>query len=203
DSMGDMGFSGGFETMEAGQDTEKWLETLATGVIFVSCMGQVPWLRDLFRFLPRNGPIQTFQAFTESKVADIQKTAFKRQDILGILMNKSTPALTSDEAAADASLIVVAATDTSVQTVITLLRHVTTNAGSARRLQNEIDSTVICGIMNTVAVLELPYLDACVQEALRIMPPGPFGKFGVLKETMPLILNRQALPAPQDLLAPI
>ena len=25
------------------------------------------------------------------------------------------------------------------------------------------------------ALMRLPYLDACVQEALRIMPPGPFG----------------------------
>lgn len=31
DSMGDMGFSGGFEMMAAGKDTEKWLETVCTG----------------------------------------------------------------------------------------------------------------------------------------------------------------------------
>ncbi|KAG5715895.1 hypothetical protein E4T56_gene20142 [Termitomyces sp. T112] len=175
DSMGDMGFSGGFETMAAGKDTEKWLETLATGVIFVSCMGQVPWLRDLFRFLPQTGPIQSFQGFTQAKVDEIQKTAVKRQDILSILLNESNPSLTLDEAAADASLIVVAATDTSVQTVITLLRHVTTNSDCAHRLQNEISNAASDGIIDIETVLKLPYLDACVQEALRIVPPGPFG----------------------------
>ncbi|GLB41353.1 putative cytochrome P450 [Lyophyllum shimeji] len=175
DTMGDMGFSGGFETMVSGRDTEDWLKTLSAGVIFVSCMGQVPWLRDLFRFLPKSGPIQSFQAFTQAKVDEIQKTTTRRKDILGIIMNDTSPSLTSDEAAADASLIVVAATDTSVQTVITLLRHVAVNADCVRRLQEEISTVVDCGNTDVAALSELPYLDACVQEALRMMPPGPFG----------------------------
>jgi hypothetical protein len=36
DNMGDMAFSGGFETMKAGKDTEGWLEVLHVGLIFVS-----------------------------------------------------------------------------------------------------------------------------------------------------------------------
>lgn len=33
--MGDMSFSGGFETMAAGKDTEGWMEVLQMGVLFV------------------------------------------------------------------------------------------------------------------------------------------------------------------------
>lgn len=92
-------------------------------------------------------------------------------------MNESSPALTKDEASADASLIIVAATDTSVQTVITLLRHVSLNTDCIQRLLSEIKTVEVSGNIDTVALLELPYLDACVQEALRLMPPGPFGNY--------------------------
>jgi cytochrome P450 len=44
-------------------------------------------------------------------------------------------------------------------------------------LQNEL-SDIFSDDLENVDVdnlMRLPYLDACVQEALRIMPPGPFG----------------------------
>ncbi len=90
-------------------------------------------------------------------------------------MNESSTFLTPDEAAADASLIVVAATDTSVQTVITFFRYLAANVQCRSRLQEEVSDTVADGVMDYDALLYLPYLDACVQEALRVMPPGPFG----------------------------
>jgi cytochrome P450 len=86
-------------------------------------------------------------------------------------------ALTKDEAAADATLIVVGATDTSVQTVLTFLRYICADKTSQQRLQKELRD-VFSGEFEDVPVdtlMRLPYLDACVQEALRIMPPGPFG----------------------------
>ena len=86
--------------------------------------------------------------------------------------------LTKDEAAADATLIVVGATDTSVQTVLTFLRYLSVEKTARRRLQEELRD-VFNGDIDDVdvsALMRLPYLDACVQESLRIMPPGPFGR---------------------------
>lgn len=86
--------------------------------------------------------------------------------------------LTADEAAADASLIVVAATDTSVQTVITLFRYLSVDPERTRRLQKEISSAFVGdnGEYDYQVLFTLPYLDACIQESLRIIPPGPFGE---------------------------
>ncbi|TFK45952.1 cytochrome P450 [Heliocybe sulcata] len=183
DLMGDMGFSGGFETMAAGKDTEGWVDILSKGVVFVSSIGQVPWVRAIVECLPQRGPIESFQKFTNNKVEEIkaQRNSPKR-DILGTLLDESTAVyrLSEAEAAADAALIVVAATDTTAQTLITLIRYIMCDKGVMRRLQEEIASTFTScrgGLddMDISLVLRLPLLDACIQEALRLMPPGPFG----------------------------
>ncbi|PBK99162.1 cytochrome P450, partial [Armillaria gallica] len=176
DVMGDMGFSGGFETMAAGKDGEEWIKTASLSIPYLS-MGQVPWLRNLFKYLPRNGPIESFQKFTRAKVDEIQKNSkVQRKDILGIIMNESPVSLTADEAAADASLIVVAATDTGVQTVTTLFRYLSVDPERTRRLQKEISFAFVGdnGEYDYQVLFTLPYLDACIQESLRIIPPGPF-----------------------------
>ncbi|KAG6809784.1 hypothetical protein H0H87_011545, partial [Tephrocybe sp. NHM501043] len=59
--MGDMAFSGGFETLAAGKDTEGWMEVLHMGVLFVGVLGQVPWMKDILALAPAPGPILTFQ----------------------------------------------------------------------------------------------------------------------------------------------
>jgi len=144
-------------------------------------MGQVPWLQSLLQMLPQRGPIETFHKFTEEKVEEIKMRApyQSRRDILGVLLDLQSngPSLTKDEAAADATLIVVGATDTSVQTVLTFFRYICADKTSQQRLQKELNDVFNDELedVHVDALMRLPYLDACVQEALRIMPPGPFG----------------------------
>ncbi|KAL1669552.1 cytochrome P450 [Schizophyllum commune] len=201
DLAGDIGFSGGFETMLAGEDKEGWMEMasfvslscygthvalqLGMGVRFVSAMGQVPWMRDIFALLPQPGPLETFQSFVKAKVQQIrgeQESKSKRVDIMGALLDEDAGAvrLSTDEAVADAGLIIVGATDTSVQTVLTALRFLSTDAYRLRKLQREVDS-VFGGehgddiSANVVELAKLPYLNACVNESFRSFPPGPAG----------------------------
>lgn len=92
--------------------------------------------------------------------------------------DSGAPELTQDEIAADATLVVVAATDTSVQTVLSFVRYVNEKPEVKKRLQLEVETAFSdLDDMDVDAVLGLPYLDACLQETLRIMPPGPFGEF--------------------------
>ncbi|KAL1676329.1 cytochrome P450 [Schizophyllum commune] len=201
DLAGDIGFSGGFETMLAGEDKEGWMEMasfvslscygthvalqLGMGVRFVSAMGQVPWMRDIFALLPQPGPLETFQSFVKAKVQQIrgeQESKSKRADIMGALLDEDAGAvhLSTDEAVADAGLIIVGATDTSVQTVLTALRFLSTDAYRLRKLQREVDS--VFGwehgddiSANVPELAKLPYLNACVNESFRVFPPGPAG----------------------------
>ncbi|KAJ7237942.1 cytochrome P450 [Mycena rebaudengoi] len=183
DTMGDIGFTGGFESMEAEKDTEGWLSTLAMGVFFASSMGQIPWLKDIVNILPRRGPIDTFHRLIDQKIhqIDVSGSQLGRTSILGFLLDSSAEAkLTPGEVIADAALIVVSATDTSVQAVVTIFRYLGFDPERQSRLRNEIrtvlsDSEDSGGDATTSEICRLPFLDACVQESLRIVPPGPFG----------------------------
>ncbi|EPQ50633.1 cytochrome P450 [Gloeophyllum trabeum ATCC 11539] len=149
DLMGDMGFSGGFETMSAGKDTEGWMEM-----------------------------------FAKKKVAEIKASTGNktRRDILGTLLDESSAIyrLNEAEAAADAALIVVAATDTTAQTLAALVPYTMCDRNILSRLQAEVGTAFVSYSgesenMDVSAVMRLPFLDACIQEALRLVPPGPFG----------------------------
>ncbi|KAF7368089.1 Cytochrome P450 [Mycena sanguinolenta] len=175
DTMGDIGFSGGFESMKTEKDTEGWL---------LHSMGQIPWLKDIVNILPRRGPIDSFHRSIEKKiyqVGDSNSARGKRLDILGFLLDSSSEAkLTPGEVIADAALIVVSATDTSVQAVVTIFRYLGLDRDRQSRLRDEVNS-VLSNIVDddgdslASAIARLPFLDACVQESLRIVPPGPFG----------------------------
>ncbi|KAI5891178.1 cytochrome P450 [Schizophyllum commune H4-8] len=203
DLAGDIGFSGGFETMRDGYDKEGWMEMLGMGVRFVSSMGQVPWMRDIFQLFPQRGPIETFHAFVEAKVKQIREETAKttRVDIMGTLLDDASGAasLSNDEAVADAGLIIVGATDTSVQTVLTTLRYLATDPYRQRKLHHEIDAVFGMDHRDKVSVdiselARLPYLNACINESFRILPPGPFGPPRTTGKEGALILGRWIPP---------
>ncbi|KAJ7577378.1 cytochrome P450 [Mycena floridula] len=190
DLMGDMGFGGGFETMKAGEDQEGWMQMLAMGVMFIGggTVGQVPWTKGLIELFPQKGPIETFQKFVGLKVQQIrdqQKWSPLREDIMSVLLDESAGSarLSKEEAEADAGLILVGATDTSVQTVLTVLRHLASSPMRRSRLRDELKEVIysrretadIWIDIDVTAASKLPYLDACVQESMRLVPPGPFG----------------------------
>ncbi|EPQ50635.1 cytochrome P450 [Gloeophyllum trabeum ATCC 11539] len=182
DVMGDMAFSGGFETMAAGRDSEGWMEVLSMGVLFVGILGQVPWMKDVIALLPQPGPIITFQkaCFSGEKVKETKaKSAGMKKDILGIIQDEESGGyhLSAKEASADASFIVVAGSDTIAQALMALLRYIIGNGDAMNQLRAEISEATDGGTVDVDAatLTRLPYLDACVQEALRLVPPVPAG----------------------------
>ena len=85
--------------------------------------------------------------------------------------------LTPEEAAADAALLIVAATDTTAQVLTALFRQLADNPAVVDRLRAEILSAYPTrdDEMDPISLARLSFLDACVQEALRMSPPAPFG----------------------------
>ncbi|KAF8888085.1 cytochrome P450 [Infundibulicybe gibba] len=179
DVMGDMSFSGGFETMAAGRDEEGWMEVLQIGVLFVGILGQVPWMKDLIALLPQPTPIITFHQFASKKVHETKaRDKGARQDILGIIQDEGSggPPLSAQQATADASFMVVAGSDTVSQTVTALFRRIAGDPKIQDRLRLEIDSAFAKNSdIDSFTLSKLPYLDACIQETLRLMPPVAAG----------------------------
>jgi cytochrome P450 len=71
--------------------------------------------------------------------------------------------------------MVVAGSDTISQAMTSFFRYVVGDPSVQKRLRAEINAASDVGDdFDSVELAKLPYLDACVQETLRILPPvGP------------------------------
>ncbi|KIJ29724.1 hypothetical protein M422DRAFT_54062 [Sphaerobolus stellatus SS14] len=100
-----------------------------------------------------------------------------KEDILGIIQDTSSggPALSEKEAAADAALMVMAGSDTVSQGSAALFRHIVGNITVQKRLREEARNAFEGQDIDAATLARLPYVDACVQEALRLTPPVPAG----------------------------
>ncbi|KAH8835133.1 cytochrome P450 [Flagelloscypha sp. PMI_526] len=171
DIMGDTSFSGGFEKMAAGRDVEGWIEQLATGVMAVTVLGQVPWIGSLLGVLPEPTAMYVFTQLTKQKVEETRKQQEgARADILGIIQSpdKEGYQITVDEAASDSTFLIIAGWDTISTSTTTMFRHTLGSPTILARLQRELEDA---GDLNDAALIQLPFLDACCHESLRILPP--------------------------------
>lgn len=91
--------------------------------------------------------------------------------------NESYP-LTEKEAAADASFMVVAGQDTISQAMTAFFRYIIADSKVLERLKNELDESFDgdVGDIDPIRLSKLPFLDACVQETLRMVPPVAAGE---------------------------
>ncbi|GLB41355.1 putative cytochrome P450 [Lyophyllum shimeji] len=199
DVMGDMAFSGGFETMTAGEDKEGWMEVLHMGALFVGVLGQVPWMRDILALAPAPGPILSFQKFAGEKVEETKKkTGGILKDILSIVQNDTEGGieLSRLQAHADASFIVLAGSDTVSEAMTALMRYLCADSEVQKTLRSELTVAFDGPIedMDPYTLSKLPYLDACVQEVLRMVPPVAAGPPRWNKDIDTQVLD-QVIPA--------
>lgn len=101
----------------------------------------------------------------------------ERKDFLSRILEERNPSLVSDQQiAAHASDLVVAGSDTSASALAACLYYLLKTPRAMRNLQDEVHSTFEryndIGASSTAA---LPYLNAVIQEALRMFPPLPLG----------------------------
>lgn len=94
-------------------------------------------------------------------------------DMLGSFIRHG---LTQEEASGEALLQVVAGSDTSAGAIRTVMLSILTNPTSYRRLRAEIDEGIARGKISSPIkdseARQMPYLQACIKEALRLMPPA-------------------------------
>ena len=84
--------------------------------------------------------------------------------------------LSKQQVAADASFIVVAGSDTVSQGCTALFRHIVGDRAIQSRLRAEINAAFDVGDdYDSARLAKLPFLDACVQEMLRLVPPVAAG----------------------------
>jgi cytochrome P450 len=117
-----------------------------------------------------------------------------KRDMLGSFIRHG---LTQDEASGEALLQIVAGSDTSAGAIRTVILNILTNPNMYRKLQTEIDEGISSGNISSpitdAEARKMPYLQAVIREALRIMPPASGAFF---KEVPPAgdVINDMFIP---------
>jgi cytochrome P450 len=99
--------------------------------------------------------------------------ALVKKDMLGSFVAHG---LTKEEAEAETVVQIIAGSDTSATAIRSTLLFIITNPLVYRRLQAEIDAGIMDGSISSPITDEearnLPYLQACIREGLRLWPPA-------------------------------
>ncbi|KAK4445614.1 cytochrome P450 [Podospora aff. communis PSN243] len=101
-----------------------------------------------------------------------QPGAEEKRDMLQSFIRNG---LTKDEILQEVTLQFFAGTDTTSNTIAMLIYHVVTNPRVYKRLQKELDDATAAGRLGTPVkdseVRQLEFLQACIRETFRLMPP--------------------------------
>ena len=121
-----------------------------------------------------HGGLTTLQSVAKKVVAKrFESGATSQSDMLGSFIRHG---LNQEEASGEALLQVIAGSDTSASTIRAVILYLTSNPAAYSRLQAEIDAGIAAGKISSpikdAEARQLPYLQAVIKEALRIMPPA-------------------------------
>ena len=159
---------GYLENQKAMLPVFEWLSTLPGSEGFL----RTPWISK--RVMPKTTDktgIGLLFKFAEKAVAE--RRAVKRNDMLGSFLEHG---LTDQEAVQESVLQIIAGSDTTASTIRMLLFFLATNPRAYQKLTEEIDASVQNGASSSTVIqdsqaTQMPYLEACVKEGLRMWPP--------------------------------
>ncbi|KAG8169544.1 hypothetical protein KVR01_000289 [Diaporthe batatas] len=180
DIMGDLAFGRSFHMMRDGVD-HYFFTTTHLNMVLIGMFSRVVWLFPIYKATPIiNHEYHRFQRF-------IRSTTKRRMDnephvpdvfhwILKEYKQTSNPSWQeTEDLVGDASLIVVAGSDTTAATLTCLFYHFATHPEVYKTLQKEVDEFFAAGMLSrdfdTGALGKLRYLQACIDESLRLFPP--------------------------------
>ncbi|KAK7463410.1 hypothetical protein VKT23_006763 [Stygiomarasmius scandens] len=177
DMMSDFIFGGGTEMMRDGDVGGLWpmLESAQkTGLLF----SHVPWLGQLLFKTPLlAGSRRRMIAFSMQFARNRKARRPAHKDLFYYLYNEggtiNNPP-TEAEAFADSLLAISGGADTSASAVVNLFYLLLSNPAAYKRLQAEIDRHDDRALEFSEQA-QMPYLNAVINETLRLLPPVPSG----------------------------
>lgn len=189
DVISDLAFGQPFGYIEQDDDVFDFIKITRSFFPITLVMANIPVLvallhSRLFRgLLPKESDKFGFGAFigvANKKVAErFGPHAVSQPDMLGSFIRHG---LDQAEASRESLLNVVAGSDTSATTIRLMMLSLLSNPIAYRKLQKEIDDAIAAGQISSpitdAEARQLPYLQACIKEGLRIKAPaaGPLFK---------------------------
>ncbi|RPD58907.1 high nitrogen upregulated cytochrome P450 monooxygenase 2 [Lentinus tigrinus ALCF2SS1-7] len=195
DFMSDMAFGGGSELLREGDKNNIW-SIIEEGMVFATILHTLPWLGTYLFKIP--GSIKPLLAMQQT-TARLERGS-KTRDLYYYLSNedlpdKDPPSLR--ELADDGVLAVVAGSDTASLTMTSVFYLLLTHPETYATLQEEIDTLYPPGEPDseTKHHHEMPYLNAVINEALRLFPPVPSGtQRQVPRNAAPVVIGSVVIP---------
>ncbi|KAI0812259.1 cytochrome P450 [Irpex lacteus] len=173
DFMGSVIFAQDFGMIKAGGDVHGFWHLLEEGVSIAGALGHVPWMIPILTLIPGSDEgmkklIKFGQGLAQARV----KAGSQRKDLIYYLMSEDDPTrkekATLNSITADAMMAVIAGSDTTASALSQLWYFLLKNPQCYARLRKEVLAEND-GDYNRQA--NMPYLNACINEALRLYPP--------------------------------
>ncbi|KAJ3546904.1 hypothetical protein NM688_g5462 [Phlebia brevispora] len=180
DFMGDMVFGGGTELMANG-DSEGLLRTMKEGFDITQVYDHVPWISHYTKNIPTIGKKhKTFRSMAISRTAERYKHGSTTKDLFYYLSNEDGAEKESPSQAmvlSEGVLALVAGSATTAGTLSTAFFCMLKNRETYQRLQAEVDKYYPSGedSLSTKHHQDMPYLEAVINETLRLFPALPGG----------------------------
>ncbi|RMD44762.1 hypothetical protein DV735_g306, partial [Chaetothyriales sp. CBS 134920] len=181
DVMGDMAFGKGFNMLKDGV-VHYYMESVHANMLAVGAFSHLVWIFPLFKSIPGlNNDHVKFQAWLAEQVAERRAKQDKVSDLFSWILadyealDKPTMQHTYD-LYGDAHLIVVAGSDTTAAGLTCLFFELAQHPDVLTKLHEELDQYFAENEKPTSTTLaKLDYLNACINESLRLHPPVPSG----------------------------
>ncbi|KAI5788576.1 cytochrome P450, partial [Pyronema domesticum] len=180
DIMADLGFGKDYG-MQLGIGDPSYMGYMHKYMRIIAMTGALPTLSDLVPLLPQHADTKAFQKKGRVMMEERISLGKNRQDIFNHLLSADSESgrkLSHSELDSNAQLIIIAGADTTSSVLSNLFRELALNPEIQERLYQEImDAKIRNGgtKFDCENTKSLPYLQAVIDESLRLWPPVPAG----------------------------
>ncbi|KAM3077399.1 hypothetical protein ACMFMG_006746 [Clarireedia jacksonii] len=178
DIMTDLGFSINTGRQD-GKGDDTYMSFIHKYMAFIGIVGSLRNFAQILVLLPELEEIRIFREKGEAMLTMRQNLTSPQKDIFSHLLaedGESGAKFTQKELNSNAQLVIIAGTDTTVSVVIQTVKILASSPRIYRKLQDEIDGLDTAGQSISIeSVRNLEYLNAVVNEALRLYSPTPSG----------------------------
>ncbi|KAI0628543.1 high nitrogen upregulated cytochrome P450 monooxygenase 2 [Trametes polyzona] len=181
DFMCDMAYGGGSNLLDNGDAGDIW-HTMEQGWPAATFFGHVPWLASMYAaHIPLiSASVSRILSHCEEFTLKRIKRGATRKDVFHYLSNEDQPEKGSppvEQLVGDGVLAIIAGADTTSSALTSLFFLLVTHPEAYKRLQAEVDQFYPAGedACGQKHHSQMPYLTACINEALRLYPPVPGG----------------------------
>ncbi|KXJ87901.1 cytochrome P450 [Microdochium bolleyi] len=183
DVMGDLAFGRSFDNLAQARSHE-YIEVMHAAGSSGGSLTSVPWLIQLSTLIPRSlNPLAKLTTYAERAMRERRGTKPAEPDVMSHLLEggRFYPSATRDDhlLAGDARLLIVAGSDTTASTLVYAFYNFAARPEVAARIREELVAAGIRGDedVSVTALQNLVFMNAVINETLRLHPPVPGGVY--------------------------